>query len=140
MFGRHVVGYDQKGLFPTDSAIKILNITTGNTIKKIKIPGGSKMTPAIYKNTILMANQQGVFYKINPNSGKIITKLQTKAVQPVAVAVTVHGDKAFFPGRRGTIVCINLAEKTRGCKIYRSVSGFGIRERRCFYVRKIRYI
>ncbi len=110
MFGRHIVSYGQKALFPTDNAIKILDINTGSTIKKIKIPGGSKMTPSIYKNTILIVNQQGVFYKINPNSGKIITKLQTRAVQPVAVAVTVHGNKAFFPGRRGTIVCINLAK------------------------------
>ncbi len=111
VFGRHVVKYRDKVLFPTDDVILVREVN-GRIIRKVKVPGGSKMTPVVYKNSILIVNQKGVFYRIDFSSGKVIAKLETRAIQPVAVTVTVHGNRAFFSGRRGTVVCIDLAKSS----------------------------
>lgn len=109
MFGRHVVAYDDNFLFPTDNGVRVRKFD-GRIVKEIKIPGGTKMSPAIYKNSLLVVNQRGVFYRIDLTTGRIIAKLPTRAVQPVAVTVLVHGNKAFFSGRKGRVVCIDLTK------------------------------
>ncbi len=111
MFGRRVVAFKDKVLFPTDGGVKIINPSNGKVVKDVRIPGGSKMTPAVYNGDILIVNQRGVFYRINPSGDKIVTELKTKALQPVAVSLTVKGDRVYFPGRKGTVVCVDLSKR-----------------------------
>ncbi|MCF7927795.1 MAG: PQQ-binding-like beta-propeller repeat protein [Spirochaetales bacterium] len=109
LFGRHLVDYDgNTALLPTNESIEVISLSNGNTIKTISIPGGSRMTPAVSGGNIAVANQQGEFMLMDYDSGNTIFRLDTDAVQPVALAPLITGGKAIFAGRKGTVVCVDL--------------------------------
>ena len=112
LFGRRVVPYRGDILFPTNGSIQIRDGRTGGIKHEVEIPNGSRMTPAVWGQTIVIANQQGALLMLDPYSDTpILGNVPTRAVQPVALSVTVWADRAFFSGRRGTVVCVDLADQ-----------------------------
>ena len=69
------------------------------------------MSPGIYRDMILIADQEGTFLMIGAG-GRLETSIPTGALQPLAQAVSVHGDRAVFSGRRGDVVCLDLQKKS----------------------------
>jgi outer membrane protein assembly factor BamB len=70
--------------------------------------GGSMMTPTEWSGKIVTVSQEGVLYVLD-TSGSILGKVATKAIQPVAVSVTIVGDKGYFADRKGLMVAVDLA-------------------------------
>lgn len=112
VFGRRVVFAGSTGIYPANSALKIFNPVTGEFISEIEIPEGTRMTPGIYNNELLVVSQKGTFLRIDPESGNIKSSLRTEAVQPVVNNVAVSGGRAYFNGRKGKIVCIDLSDNS----------------------------
>jgi outer membrane protein assembly factor BamB len=112
LFGRRVVPYDGAVLMPTNGSIRILDQASGELRKEISIPGGSRMTPAIWGDRIITVNQQGTLLIIDPDSSSVEGEIPTAGMQPVALAPSVREDRAVFSGRKGTVVCVNLAQKS----------------------------
>lgn len=108
VFGRRVVIAGDTGIFPANSRLLLFNIQTGSFAGSIDIPGGTRMTPGVYGKDILIVNQKGVFYRIDPGTGETVYSIPTDALQPVVNNVATSADKAFFNSRNGEIVCINL--------------------------------
>jgi outer membrane protein assembly factor BamB len=112
LFGRRVVPSNAGILLPTNESIRIINAATGAAAGEISVPKGSRMTPAVWNNKIIIADQQGSLLIINPNSkNPVEAEISTAAVQPVALAPSISGNKAVFSGRKGTVVCVDLASK-----------------------------
>ena len=113
LFGRRVVQLGNDVLLPANETIKVINASTGEVKREIPIPKGSRMTPAVWKDKLVIVDQQGSVLIINP-AGKsaVEAEISTSAVQPVALSLTLLGDLAFFSGRKGTVVCVDLAKKS----------------------------
>ena len=114
VFGRRVIAAGNTGIYPANSKLLKFNLDTGDFTGEIEIPDGTRMTPGFYNSEILIVNQKGVFYRINPSSGAVTASVQTKALQPVVnnVAVNAQTGKAVFNGKKGDIVCINLSNNS----------------------------
>lgn len=109
LFGRHMVAYGGQRLLPTNNEIIILD-GNGNVLRSIGLEGsGSRMTPAVWKNRILTVDQNGTFLIIDAASGKVESSIPTSGIQPIALSITIQDDLALFSGRKGDVVCINLA-------------------------------
>ena len=108
-FGRRIVAFNNKCLLPGNDFIKIISSGNGSMEKEIPILAGSRMTPAVYNNMIFIMNQDGVFLKINPDSGEVISQISTTLDQPVALSVTFYNDLAFLAGRKGKVACLSLS-------------------------------
>jgi outer membrane protein assembly factor BamB len=111
LFGRHAVAFGQYALFPTNTSVRLIERFGAETRREIPVPGGSRMTPAVYQDSILTVNQEGVFLIIDPADGSVEARIPTGAVQPTAVTVSVYQGRAYFAGRKGRIVCIDLASR-----------------------------
>jgi len=85
-----------------------LQVTEGQEGGTIPIPGGVRMTPTIYGQKLLVVSQKGEFFQIDIQSGKTDATLQTDALQPVGLAITLLRQTAVFAGRRGTVVAVDL--------------------------------
>ncbi len=110
LFGRRTVDFDRNtALFPTNDTINLIDKRSGATVKEVPVPKGSRMTPGVWDGKIVITDQQGALLVIDPEkAGTVEASVTTSAVQPVAAAVTIYRDKAFFSGRKGTVVCIDL--------------------------------
>ena len=109
VFGRRVVLAGDEGFYPANSGLIRFSPDTGDFKESIEIPGGTRMTPTYYNGDLLVVSQKGVFFRIDPVTGNIKSQIQTEAVQPVVNNVAVSDGKAFFNGRKGKVVCIDLA-------------------------------
>jgi len=107
-FGRRVVHFGQFALFPTNNSIRFINLYSGETMREIAVPGGTRMTPAVYNGKLLIVNQEGLFMVIDPSTEKAVQRIYTKAVQPVALKIDTLDNRAYFAGRKGQVVCIDL--------------------------------
>jgi outer membrane protein assembly factor BamB len=108
-----VVKLGSNGLFPKDNGIEIINLANGNVLREIAIPKKSSMTPTVFdKDKILIVDQEGTFLFINGTTGAIEAEVRTNAIQPIGLAVTVVKDKAFTAGRNGTVICMDLSNRT----------------------------
>lgn len=112
LFGRRVVPYLGDILFPTNEGIQIRDSRSGRVKHEVAVPNGSRMTPTLWGETVVIANQQGALLMLDPYSDTpVVGNVPTQAVQPVALGVTVWADRAFFSGRKGTVACVDLAEQ-----------------------------
>lgn len=134
LFGRRIVPSGSGLLLPTNESIRIINAVTGAASGEIALPKGSRMTPAAWNNKIVIADQQGSILILNPNAkNPVEAEISTAAVQPVALAPTIFGSKAVFSGRKGTVVCIDLASKQvawekklpGGASVFNDIAGNG---------------
>lgn len=108
LFGRRVVHFGQFALFPTNNSIRFINLYSGETMREIAVPGGTRMTPAVYNGKLLIVNQEGLFMVIDPTTEKVVQRIATKAVQPVALKIDTLDNRAYFAGRKGQVVCVDL--------------------------------
>ena len=65
------------------------------------------MTPAVKWSKAYLVNQEGKFLEVDLGSGSVTKTVATSAVQPIATQVKFAGERAYFVGRNGTVVCIN---------------------------------
>jgi len=108
LFGQKVLTYGNNIYFPANSNILVMNKDSGETIGQIPVPGGSFMSPNIWNNRIIIANQRGELLVINPDSGNVESQIVTQALQPVATRVGIYSNYAVFAGRKGNVVAANL--------------------------------
>jgi outer membrane protein assembly factor BamB len=80
--------------------------------RRVAIPAGSQMSPAAWGGRVLIADNEGTLLIFGASDWQLEAKVATEAVQPVAIAATVAGDRAFFADRKGLVVCVDLAAKT----------------------------
>lgn len=113
LFGRRVVEYGSRALFPTNDTINIIDKNSGRLLQQVNISKGSRMTPGTWAGSIVIADQQGALLLLDPDnsSSPVEATISTNAVQPVALGVAIFKDKAFFSGRKGTVVCADLNMK-----------------------------
>lgn len=110
--GRYAVEFDGKALYPTDRSLDIIDIATGEIGPSIPLPFGSKMSPGVWHDRILIIDGQGSLLFINPQENPpMVESLPTTVTQPVASGVTVFKEKAFFCGITGKVVCADLLLK-----------------------------
>jgi len=115
LFGRRVLRWNKFLILPSDSALIFVNpgngADSGKSADRINIPGGSRMTPVIWDNQIIIADQRGSLLFIDPVSKTIISQVPTASIQPIGQAPVVSGDIAVFSGRRGGVSAINLRRR-----------------------------
>ena len=110
LFGRRVVPFGEQVLFPSNNAIEFVNPASAQFRPYVSIEGaGSRMTPGVADGRTMIATQEGLF-AVFGSDGNLVGEVWTKAVQPVALAVSVFRDSAVFAGRRGDVAAINLRD------------------------------
>jgi len=109
LFGRRVIPFQGNALFPANNALKVLDLRKGTFGREIPVAGGSRMTPAVYKDSLLIVDRMGTLLKLNPSDGRVLTSISSSAIQPIAISVSLWEDYAYFIGRRGVLVCVDLA-------------------------------
>lgn len=108
LFGRRVVKYNDFIIYPSNGALIFLNRKTLTEVKEIPIPEKSYATPSVYGDELLVLNQRGSILIIDPISGKVEEEIQTDALQPVSLGPSISEGKAYFAGRKGTVVAVDL--------------------------------
>jgi len=112
LFGRRVLVWSKFLILPSDSALIFVNpgngTDSGKSADRIMIPGGSRMTPVLWGNRILIADQRGTLLYIDPVSKTITDQVPTASVQPIGQAPVISNDIAVFSGRRGEISAVDL--------------------------------
>ena len=112
LFGRRVLAWNKYLVLPSDSALIYLNsnngVDSGKVNDNINIPGGSRMTPALWNNQIVLADQRGVLLFIDPVSKTITRSLPTSSTQSIGQALSINGNVGVFSGRRGEVTAVNL--------------------------------
>lgn len=111
IFGRRVVPFGKSAVYPENGKLVVFDPETGTTIREIAVPGESRMTPAVYNGTFLIADTKGTFLMIDAASGNMEAEVPTGLTTPVALAPTVHGTSAYVAGRKGMVACIDLKKK-----------------------------
>lgn len=112
LFGRRVMEMDGTVYFPANGGIKVFDPERGAFIREIPVPKGSRMTPAVWKGKLVVANLEGSLLILDPGAkNPVQAAVSTAAVQPIAIAPTIFGDLAVFSGRKGTMVCVDLASE-----------------------------
>jgi len=113
-FGRRPLVVGSKVYLSCDSGLEVFGRDDGSRLASIALPDGSDMTPSLYQGRLLIVTRSGLFCAVDPESGEISSKIQTKAMQPVATSVLVAGKCAYFADRKGLVVCVDLESgKTR---------------------------
>ncbi|MCF7927949.1 MAG: PQQ-binding-like beta-propeller repeat protein [Spirochaetales bacterium] len=107
-FGRRIVRAEAGFLYPANDALDILD-SAGRLISSIPIPGGSRMTPGVSGNIAYIVDQDGNFHQIDLQNAIIERSLSTSAIQPTATNVELAGNTAYFVGKNGTVVSIDLS-------------------------------
>ena len=114
LFGRRVLIWNKYIILPSDSALIYINPNNvpeaGKVVDSINIPGGSRMTPALWDNQIILADQRGALLYIDPVSKSVTRSVSTASSQPIGQAPAISGNTAVFSGRRGNVTAINLQQ------------------------------
>ncbi len=112
IFGTRVVPFPNAVVFPTRDTLEVLDERTGKVVRSVPVPGGTTMTPANYDGLAAIVNQKGVFMLIDLATGEVRAQVQTGAVQPVAIAPRILGQRACFADRKGLLVMVDLSSMT----------------------------
>ncbi|MFP4534265.1 MAG: PQQ-binding-like beta-propeller repeat protein, partial [Spirochaetaceae bacterium] len=108
LFGRQVAYGNGMVYFPTDEEILLLDPESLSRKGSIVIPGGSKMSPGVSGNNLIIADQQGTVMILDAREGEVEHSIPTGAAQPVAIAPVIEGDRAVVVGRRGMVVAVSI--------------------------------
>jgi outer membrane protein assembly factor BamB len=109
MFGRRIVALGDNGLFPTDNTIQVIDLQTGDSLKQFTLPGSSLMTPQVFQGKIYLVSLSGEVIVIDIKSGAAESRpLQTEAMGPVALPMSIFQGKGYFCGRKGLLVAVDL--------------------------------
>ncbi|MCK4542670.1 MAG: FecR domain-containing protein, partial [Spirochaetales bacterium] len=110
-FGRHIIGSRNRLVYPTNEGLRIYDLYGREIIREIDIPGGARMTPAVWGGKLLIANQEGILFIIDPGTGELLEEIPTSAGQVVGSSIFIDGNRAIFAGRQGDLVCVDLAKR-----------------------------
>jgi len=112
LFGQKMVPFGKMILYPAPESLILFDADSGKEIKRIPLESGTNMTPAIYKNNIILADLKGNFLTIDPESSKTLSSIKTNAIQPVSMSPAIFNNIAVFSGRKGEVVCIDMEKGT----------------------------
>ena len=111
LFGSRVVPFGAYVVFPTNDSLLVIDPADGTRKGEMRIPSGTRMTPALWKGKVLVVDQQGALLIFDPGQSKPVAAIETGAIQPVALSVLVHGDTAVFSDRKGTVIAVDLVAR-----------------------------
>ncbi len=111
MFGRAVTPFNDTYIYPENKKLTLGSFTKGASEKSIDLPSDSGMSPAGWKNNIVIADMEGTVHIIDSASGKVTGSITTSAFQPIALSITVSGDKGYFANRKGKVAAVDFASK-----------------------------
>lgn len=106
VFGRVVTTLPEGYVFPTNDTLEL--VLSGEA-RSVPLTNGSTMSASYRDGMLYLADNQGVFLEVSVEGGEILREISTDAVQPVAHAPALLNDTAYFAGRRGTLVALDLA-------------------------------
>ncbi len=106
-FGRRVVKAGRMTILPGDDTLEVFD-AGGESVKTVDIPGGSRSTPAIWNNKILLPNNDGFLLIFNSMSYVVESRIETGVTQPTGLSPAIVGDVAFLAGIKGQISAVNL--------------------------------
>jgi hypothetical protein len=109
LFGRSVAVSNGEVFYPTDNEIQVYGERSGKVQRTVSLPSASNMSALMSGGNFLIADQQGTLYEINAQSGQVVSKVASTAVQPVAISPVKQGNQVFFVGRRGTAVLADIS-------------------------------
>ena len=112
MFGRSIIPYQNSFIYPENKVLKIGSFTKGSSETEINLPSDSGMSPAVWNNNIVIADSEGTVHIIDPSSKQVTGSIKTSAFQPIAISITVSGNKGFFANRKGKVAAVDFSSKT----------------------------
>ncbi len=107
VFGRSITPVPGGYAYPSNASLDL--VINGDAAGSVAIPEGSTMSAAYRDGTLYVADNRGTFLMIDAEAAAIRDEIPTEAVQPVAHAPALWKDHAYFSGRRGTLVAVNIA-------------------------------
>jgi outer membrane protein assembly factor BamB len=119
-FGRRVVQFQGKGLFPENDRLMIFDPETGEIVKDIQVPDGATMTPMAFGKWLLIVNTKGLLLLVD-EEGNYDSIIPTGAFVQAAVAGLVDGNTAYLAGSDGSAAAIDL--DSRGVRWERKLPG-----------------
>ena len=112
MFGRSIISFKDNYVYPNNKSLDIGSFASGSSQTEISLPSDSGMSPAVWKNNLVIADMEGTVHIINPETKRTEASVKTSAFQPIALSITVSGDTGYFANRKGKVAAVNLASKT----------------------------
>jgi outer membrane protein assembly factor BamB len=106
VFGRSVTPLGDSYVLPTSDAVEV--VSGAGSGDRITLPESATMSVAHRNGSLYLADNRGTFLVIDVDAGRVVREIPTRAFQPVAHAPVLRGSMAFFIGRRGTLVCVDL--------------------------------
>ena len=111
MFGRSIIPYKDSYIYPKNKIITLGTFEKGSSETDINLPSDSGMSPAVWKNNIVIADMEGTVHIIDPSTKLVTGSIKTSAFQPIALSIAVSGDKGYFANRKGKVAAVNFAAK-----------------------------
>jgi outer membrane protein assembly factor BamB len=106
VFGRSITPIPGGYAYPSNASLDL--VIDGDAAGSVSISEGSTMSAAYRDGVLYIADNRGTFLVIDVDSAAITEEIPTEAVQPVAHAPVLWKDHAYFSGRRGTLVAVNI--------------------------------
>ncbi|TVQ38506.1 MAG: hypothetical protein EA384_09020 [Spirochaetaceae bacterium] len=108
-FGHRPAFADGKLYFNATDKIVVRRASSGEIVREIPLQSSTRMSPAIWGSSLVVADQRGRMLLIDRSSGALSASVPTEAMQPVSQAAAVAGTRAVFAGRRETVAGVDLA-------------------------------
>ena len=112
LFGRTIIPFKDKFIYPKNNSLTISSFTKGSAADDIKLSADLGMSPAVWNGNIVIADQEGTVHIIDPVSKKTTGSIKTTALQPIALSITVKGNKGYFANRKGKTAAVDFSSKT----------------------------
>ncbi len=106
-FGRRVVKVGRMTILPGNDTLEVFD-AAGDSVKTVNIPGGSRSTPAVWNNKVLLPNNDGYLLIFNSMSYAVESRIETGVTQPTGLSPAIVGDVAFLAGVNGQISAVDL--------------------------------
>lgn len=108
LFGRHVVVEEDFGFYPANEYIDVFKPQTGESIRQIAVRGGLRMTPAFYREQMLIVNTAGELMSFSREYGTEVFAVDTGSEQPIGTDIAVDGNTAYFIDKNGVLSAVDL--------------------------------
>lgn len=106
IYGQSVTPITSGYAFPTLAGIEIVS---GGRTTNVSVSGGTTMSAASDGERLYIVNNDGALVIIGIASGAVERQIESSAIQPLAHAPAVSGNRVYFVGRRGTLSCVDRA-------------------------------
>lgn len=112
LFGRQAAVGQEYGFYPANEYIDVFNPANGESLRQIIVSEGLRMTPALYRDQVVVVNTAGELISINRDSGEEIFSASTGAGQLIGTGIKIDGNKAFFIDKNATVSCFDLSSRS----------------------------